>query len=88
MSVAANLCVAGFTVIAIALALLSMRAWRMTDSPRLAWVMAGFGLFAVKGALLSVLLFQRPDWQEAGMIPALGIDLLALGSFYAAAFRG
>lgn len=88
MSATANLAVAGFTVISVALALLGLRAWRITASSRLGWVVAGFAFFAAKGVLLSILLFRVPEWQQAAMVPALGLDLLALGSFYVAAFHG
>jgi hypothetical protein len=79
-----NLVTAVFTVIALALALVSLRAWFHTRSRKVLLLTIGFSLFFLKGVFFSYQLFATPDWQAVSFVPGLILDVAALIVFYAA----
>lgn len=66
------------TVVALALAVVTAVSWRRDRRPRFALLALGFGVIAVKGALLSVGLWSGADV----------VRLLAAGAVGDAAFLG
>lgn len=63
--------VAFITVFSLALFFVSFTSWRRSGQTRILLVSTGFGLFAVKGLLLSLSLFYPTD---------LSLTLLATGT--------
>jgi len=78
-----NLATAGLTVVALGLTVIAVRAWLHRRSRKVGLLALGFGLFLVKGVMLSVGLFWAGDW-TALLTPSLVIDLGILGVFYGA----
>jgi hypothetical protein len=75
------------TAIALLLAAVAVRSWRHSGSTRVAFLAAAFAAFAAKGVLLSVGIFQDPDWEEHYILPSLLLDVLALALLYLAVLR-
>jgi hypothetical protein len=82
-----NLTAAALTVFALALTLVALRAWRHTRSPKILLLTVGFGLFFIKGVVISVLLFREVAWEESVFLPSLLLDLVILAVFYAAVIK-
>lgn len=82
-----NLTTGALTVTALVLSLVAWRAWRHTESPKVLLLAFGFGLFFLKGMVLSAGLFISGHWETEVLLPTLVIDLAALSLFYAAALR-
>ena len=82
-----NIATAAFTVFALALFAIALRAWFYTRSPKILLLAAGFGLMLVKAIVLSVLLFTSRSWGESAILASLLIDLGVLGSFYLAVLK-
>jgi hypothetical protein len=83
MAVLENVATAGLTVVALGLTVIAVRAWLHRRSRKVGLLAAGFGLFLLKGLILSFGLFWGPDWGSL-LTPSLLIDLAVLGVFYAA----
>lgn len=77
-----NLATAGLTVVALGLTVIALRAWLHRRSRKVGLLALGFGLFLLKGVMLSAGLFFG-DW-GAMLTPSLLIDLAVLGVFYGA----
>lgn len=84
MALLENLVTAVFTVVALALTLVSLRAWWHTRSTKVLLLTIGFSLFFVKGVFFSYQLFKAPDWQSVVFVPGLVLDVAALVVFYVA----
>lgn len=82
-----NLLTPAFTVVALALTLVALRAWRHARSPKTLLLALGFGLFLTKGIILSVGLFYSGQWEDQLLLPGLLLDLGALSLFYLAILR-
>lgn len=78
-----NVATAGLTVVALGLTVIALRAWLHRRTRKVGLLAAGFGLFLVKGLMLSAGLFWAGDWSSL-LTPSLLIDLGVLGVFYAA----
>lgn len=81
-----NLTTAALTVFAAVLTAIGLRAWRHAGSTKVLLLTAGFGLFFVKGLMLSLGLFLYPDWERL-LLPSVVFDLAVLGVFYLAILR-
>lgn len=84
---AENVATAAFTVFALSLFVIALRAWWFTKSPRVALLAAGFGLMVAKGITLSVALFLAVDWADAVLLPSILFDLGVLALFYLAVLK-
>lgn len=84
MALVANLVTSIFTITALALALVSLRAWWHTRSSKVLLLTIGFTLFFIKGVFFSYQLFSSPEWQAVSFVPGLVLDVAALIVFYAA----
>lgn len=82
-----NIATAAFTVFALALFAISLRAWYFTRSPKVLLLAMGFGLMFTKAIVLSVLLFTSRTWGESAMLASLLIDLAVLSVFYMAVLK-
>jgi hypothetical protein len=82
-----NVATAAFTVFAVSLFVIALRAWWFTKSPRVALLTAGFGLMVVKGLTLSIALFLAVDWAEVVLVPSILLDLGVLAMFYLAVLK-
>lgn len=87
MTVAENVVTAAVTVVALVLMLVAARSWWYTRSQKVLLLSLAFGLFFVKGLVLSVGLFLASDWAQRLLLPSLVLDLVALGLFYGAVLR-
>jgi hypothetical protein len=56
-----NIATAGLTVVALGLTVIAVRAWLHRRSRKVGLLATGFGLFLVKGLMLSVGLFWADD---------------------------
>jgi hypothetical protein len=83
MSILASVVTAAFTVLAVVLAVVSIRATRFSGTRRTLYLSVAFALFAGKGALLSIGLFVMHDWTLL-LVPALLLDMAALTAMYLA----
>lgn len=83
MAVLENLATAALTVVALGLTLIAFRAYRQRPNRKVGLLALGFGLFLVKGLMLSVGLFAIRDWTSL-LTPSILFDLGILGVFYAA----
>jgi hypothetical protein len=82
-----NLATAALTVLALALFVVAVRAWWHTRSGRVLYLSLGFGLFLVKGIVLSVGLFTWSNWEVRLFLFSIVVDLLVLGMFYLAVLK-
>jgi hypothetical protein len=82
-----NLATASLTVLALALTIVAARAYLATRSRKVLLLSLGFGLFLVKGVVLSVGLFTTVDWENRFLLPSLLMDLVALALFYGAVLK-
>jgi hypothetical protein len=79
-----NVAVAVFTVSALALLLVALRAWSQARSRKILLLALAFALFLAKGVLLTWALFSVPDWKARLALPGLLLDTAALLLVYAA----
>jgi hypothetical protein len=78
-----NLVTAAFTVVALGLTVIAVRAYRYSESRKVLLLATGFFLFLVKGAMLSAGLFFLSPWEQL-LLPSIVFDLAILGVFYGA----
>lgn len=82
-----NALLAAVTVVAFALGMISLLAWRRARDVHLLLLAAAFAIFFVKGLFLTVALFA--DWTDLGGILVLSsiFDLAILVLFYGFTLR-
>lgn len=83
MAVLENIATAALTVVALGLTVIALRAYRQRPNRKVGLLALGFGLFLLKGLVLSVGLFVLRDWDSL-LTPSIVFDLGILGVFYAA----
>ncbi|MBW3582280.1 MAG: hypothetical protein KY455_04180 [Euryarchaeota archaeon] len=81
----ASLATGALTAVALVVALVALRAWWHARTTKVLLLALGFLVFFVKGLFLSVMLFIEPRWAMESLVPAVFLDLVAIGSFHAAA---
>lgn len=82
-----NVATAAMTLTAATLTAISALAWRHSRSTKVLLLAIGFGLFFVKGTILSIGLFASVDWGDAFLPVSVLLDLAVLGVFYLAVLR-
>lgn len=78
-----NVATAALVVVALAMTVIALRAWRESRSEKVLLLAMGFGFFLLKGLLLAVGLFTVSPWEQL-LVPSLVLDLAILGVFYMA----
>lgn len=82
-----NVLVGAYTAVTFIVALVALSSWWHARSAKVLLLTIGFTLFFVKGAFLTAGLFLWPRWETESLVPALFIDLVAIGAFHMAALR-
>ncbi len=85
-----NVVLAAVSVFALALTVISVFAFRRTRDAHLLFLAAAFGVFFVKGIVLTIALFSAPlTVEQYGRIFVLSgaLDLVILGLFYGFTLR-
>lgn len=82
-----NLLTAATTVTAAVLTLVAIRAWQHTGQAKVGLIAIAFGLFFVKGLVLSAGLFLTTSWGEALLPWSVALDLGILVLFYLAILK-
>ena len=86
-AVAENVATAGVTMLALAMLVVALRAWRYSGSSKVLLLSIGFGFFFAKGVVATIAIFQVPGGLGPYFWWLLLTDLAILGAFYAAALR-
>lgn len=67
-----NITTAAFTAVALAIFLVSLRAWWHTRSQKILLLTIGFAIFFAKGVFFTLRLFTTPDgWWWSRVVPGL-----------------
>jgi hypothetical protein len=82
-----NVLLAAVSVFALALTIIAMIAVRRTRDAHLAFLAAAFGVFFVKGLLLTILLFMGSIVLGQLFIVSGSLDLVILALFYGFTLR-
>lgn len=82
-----NVATAAMTVAAAVLTTIAVVAWGHTRSRKVLMLAVGFGLFFVKGVILSVGLFTTTTWASALLPFSILFDLAILLLFYLAVLQ-
>lgn len=82
-----NIVLAAVSVFALALTAIALLAWRRTRDYHLILLAGAFGVFFVKGLLLTVAVFQ--GWSDLAQLVVLSgaFDLVILALFYGFTLR-
>lgn len=82
-----NILLAAVTVVAFALCLIALLAWRRVRDVHMLLLGAAFAIFFVKGLFLTVALFG--NWSDLGQLLVLAsiFDLVILALFYGFTLR-
>ncbi len=81
-----NIVTAALTAVALALSVISLRAWHHARSQKVLLLASGFVLFFLKGLVLTIGLFTVSPWDQL-LLPSLFFDLGILGVFYMAVLK-
>ncbi len=82
-----NVILAAVTVVAFALTLIGVLAWRRAGDARVLFLVAAFAVFFGKGLLLTLSLFL--GWEDLGQLIVISglFDLVILALFYGFTLR-
>ncbi len=81
-----NVVTAALTAVALALSVISLRAWYHARSQKVLLLASGFVLFFLKGLVLTIGLFTVSPWNQL-LLPSLFFDLGILVVFYVAVLK-
>lgn len=82
-----NVGTAAMTVTAGVLATIAAWAWMHSRRPKVLFLMLGFGVFFLKGLILSAALFLSGEWGDSFLPISIALDLAILVLFYLAILK-